>query len=355
MIDHVSRPEASVGCLVNTAISGLPPSGRAFFLASVRMRGASRCPRSVPTFAPPCGTPWANSLLTRQRCPGVLCKSQPRPARFSCSTVQDDGVRLNKCFKSQYSRRESDILINDGRVTVNGVCAKVGTRVRQGDEVALDGNVVEWERLTLGEKDVFTYLKFHKPLGIVTTADTAIPNNIISCLDSNGYSGKDRVFTVGRLDEETSGVILCTTDGALVQAALGKNSRSAKEYIVGTDQRVSDDDCATLREGVVIKTVTQYSHGRKPLLAPTLPCVVERAVPDDQDDNQLRVVLREGRNRQIRKMLGAVGSYTVRSLRRISFMGITLEGIEAPGSWALLNEAEMALVRQCLSEKATAP
>lgn len=163
---------------------------------------------------------------------------------------------------------------------------------------------MEWERLALGGTDAdFAYLKFHKPIDVVTTASVEVENNIVSCLRDAGYDGKDRIFFVGRLDEQTSGLILCTTDGSLVNAALGGASTSVKEYVVTTDKRVTDEDIETLRNGVVIKTVAQYARGRPALVAPTLPCRVERVAPDDPDDLQLRVFLTEGRNRQIRKMV----------------------------------------------------
>lgn len=258
-------------------------------------------------------------------------------------------MRINKCFKSQYSRRDSDALISAGRVTVNGMRASLGARVRSGDIVALDGEEVEWERLALGA--TFDYVKFHKPSGVVTTAEVDVENNIVSCLLESGYVGKDRVFFVGRLDEATSGLIICTSDGSLVNAALGKSSESVKEYEVHTDYRVTDEDVEALQEGVVIKTVAQYSAGRKPLVAPTLPCRIERIVPEDPEDVGLRIFLKEGRNRQIRKILGAVGEYTIRAIHRVTFMGITLDGVEDPGSWANLNAEEMKLVDACLAEK----
>jgi 23S rRNA pseudouridine2604 synthase len=222
--------------------------------------------------------------------------------------LASEGVRINKCFKSHYSRRESDALVEGGRVAVNGETAFPGMRVQPGDVVTLDGNVVEWQRLALGNKvEEFVYLKFHKPLDVVTTTNLEIENNLVSCLRDAGYDGQDRIFFVGRLDEQTSGVILGTTDGALVNAALGGSSTSVKEYIVRTDKRVSDEHVQSLRDGVVIKTVAQYSE-RSPLIAPTLPCRVERVVPVDPEDLQLRIFLREGRNRQIRKMMVSCGT-----------------------------------------------
>lgn len=264
--------------------------------------------RSAPGFIP------LGGISTLARVGSIRTRPEPCSRRMYVVSAHDggrplvpasQGVRINKCFKSRFSRRESDVLVESGRVNVNGFPAEPGARVSPGDVVTLDGETVEWERLTLSGAGGtgFTYLKFHKPLDVVTTTDAEIENNIVSCLRNAGYDGKDRIFFVGRLDEQTTGLILCTTDGSLVNAALGGSSTSVKEYVVTTDLRVTDEDMDTLRNGVVIKTVAQHARGRPALVVPTLPCRVERVVPDDEEDLQIRVFLNEGRNRQIRKML----------------------------------------------------
>jgi len=308
-------------------------------------------------------------------------------------------VRVNKAFKDKYSRREADGLVDAGRVAINGVRAYAGDRLHPGDTVTLDGVAVGWERLAapvvvvppptdagdggdgggdgdgavaaaaaaavaggVGDTTRFTYLKLHKPVDVVTTTASSTPNNIIRCLREAGHAGRDRVFPVGRLDEATSGVILLTSDGTLVNAALGGGARTDKVYLVRTDAVVTDAHVADLRAGVVIKTVAQYARGRAPLAAPTRPCGVERASPPPGASGDggggpsaacwLRMTLQEGRNRQIRKMLGAVGGYTVRAIHRVSFMGIGLGGVEAPGSYAPLDEREMGVVREVIVRKA---
>lgn len=265
-----------------------------------------RCAGFAPSLSLPRAAAAARAVCTR-------AAPRRRAVRAAQAGPGGDGVRVNKCFKSRHSRREADALVDAGRVAVNGVRAAPGARVRPGDAVTLDGEAVEWERLALASDAAgFAYLKLHKPVDVVTTTDAAVENNIIACLRDGGYDGRDRVFAVGRLDEQTSGLILCTSDGALVNAALGGTSTSLKEYVVRTDARVTDEDVQVLRGGVVIKTVAQYAQGRRPLVAPTLPCVVERVLPDDPGDTQLRILLREGRNRQIRKMLVRLGRAPVR-------------------------------------------
>lgn len=246
----------------------------------------------------------------------------------------EHGVRINKCFSKFASRRQADSYVEEGRVTVNGHHVESGTRVYTGDEVTLDGKPIKWEQVSTN----FRYLKHWKRTGVVTTTDLRIENNIIEDI---GIS--DRIFPVGRLDEQTSGVILLTSDGRVPNAVLGAARNCAKEYIVTADKYVTDYHMDRLRKGIVINTVAQRDRNlRKRLVAPTLPCDVSRA-----SGRKLRVVLKEGRNRQLRKMLGALG-YTVRSIQRISFMGITLEGLDKAGDWAYLNDIEMALLEQKL-------
>lgn len=247
---------------------------------------------------------------------------------------------MNKCFKSFASRRESDSFVADGRVSINGTAASPGARVHPGDIVELDGEAIDWERLNVDiQTSSFTYLKMWKDIDVICTTDPTIPGNIISIVKGLPGAGDDRIFPVGRLDEMSSGVILLTSDGRLPEAVLGASNDCAKEYIVTPDLHVTDEDMEELRRGVVITTVAQRDRGvRKSLTAQTLPCGCER-----QGDRDLYISLREGRNRQIRKMLGALG-YTARAIHRVGFMGITLDGLERPGDFAPLNDKEMAII-----------
>lgn len=273
---------------------------------------------------------------------------QPTRAVASETTEskENDGIRVNKCFKSFASRRESDMFVNYGRVMINGNVARPGARVFSGDVVRLDRDIVEWERLTLDIKtDDFLYIKHWKASDIICTTDSRIPNNIIDEL--SGFSTKvdtDRVYPIGRLDQSSTGIILLTSDGRLPGAVLGANNDSEKKYIVSSDMYVSNDDMEQLRVGVDITTVAQRDRNvRKTFSARTLPCDVERL-----SGNDLEVTLREGRNRQIRKMMGALG-YTTRMIHRTSFMGISLDGLSGPGDSCLLNEHEMGIVNEKLA------
>lgn len=312
----------------------------------------------LPSFRPP--TPSPHQYLPRK----PLCfRPQsprpriPRPSPPTLSSYQPspgpnppprtDGIRINKCLKSVASRRESDALIAAGRVLLNGQVPPHGARVVLGDEVRLDGRLVDWQRLTLrAATQTFTYLKMWKPVGVITTTDPLIPNNILARVPPH-VRGSDRVFPVGRLDEQSTGLILLTSDGRLPNVLLGAGKRCVKEYLVTPDMYVREAHLQRMREGVVVRSVIrrQRAEADRVLEAATLPCGIDRV----QGGNQLLFRLEEGRNRQIRKMLGVVG-YTARAIHRVSVMGITLRGLRGPGDLCPLDDEEMEVLSGKLAE-----
>ena len=287
----------------------------------------------------------AGFIFSARNLAAVGGRIRQRNVRYQCSVSSPlDGIRINKCFKSFASRREADFYIEQGRVSVNGTVAQPGLRVFSGDVVTLDNERVQWERLArASDTSKFVYLKHWKDMGVVCTTDDRVPNNIVSKVNVDAIT-EDRIFPVGRLDEASTGIILLTSDGRLPNAVLGAEKDCLKEYLVTPDMRVTTEHLLQLRKGVLIKTFAQRDNSRKPHVAPTLPCECERYGQD-----QLYMKLKEGRNRQIRKMLGVLG-YTVRKIHRIGFMGITLTGLDGPGSSAELTDEEMALVRSKLDE-----
>lgn len=258
-----------------------------------------------------------------------------------------DGIRVNKALRATHSRRAADALIADGRVSVNDELAEPGSRLVRGDEVRLDGDVVDWERLNpptvVDDSSRFVYLKLWKQRGVVCTTDQRQRNNIIDALGPvPGVS--DRIYPIGRLDADSTGLILLTSDGTIVNGLLRSSERKSKEYIVSTSRRASDAQIARLARGVTITTVAQRDGNAKPLTAPTKPCVVER-IATGHDECRLRFVLQEGRNRQIRRMCEAVGLSVVR-LHRVGFAGISLGGdLRSPGDWSFLTKDEVAICR----------
>mmetsp|Transcript_34785 Transcript_34785/g.84319 ORF Transcript_34785/g.84319 Transcript_34785/m.84319 type:complete len:338 (+) Transcript_34785:11-1024(+) len=293
----------------------------------------------------------------------------PSSASLNAEPSSPEPIRLNKVFKKTHSRRQADKLIADGRITVNGEPShSAGQRVVPfEDVVCLDGNIVEgWEAMNHlqgpkneegspkdrkrgdaeGALDTFEYIKYWKPLGVTCTTDRRIEDNVIDALEEDGCYPKTRIFPVGRLDKETSGLLLMTSDGRLPNAALRGRFKQPKTYLVWTNRPLHPDDVQILREGVVITTVAQRDGNRgKELTAPTLPCPVRQS---KQNPRVLEITLVEGRNRQVRKMLEAVG-YRVIDLHRRSFLQMNLDNLEGPGDWAKLSKEEMKIVEEVLS------
>jgi 23S rRNA pseudouridine2604 synthase len=221
----------------------------------------------------------------------------------------DGALRINKYLSERglCSRREADAWVAAGRVTVNGVVATLGTRVKTGDEVQLDGGPTRP-----------VYIAFHKPVGIECTTDTRVPHNIVDFV-----AHRERVFPIGRLDKDSEGLILLTNDGDVVNRLLRVEHRHEKEYLVTVDRPLTDEFLEAMARGVRIL-------GRV-----TAPARLERV-----GKNVFRIVLTQGLNRQIRRMCDAFG-YTVRRLVRVRFVNVRLDGIE-PGRWRNLTRAELA-------------
>jgi pseudouridine synthase len=284
-----------------------------------------------------------------------------------------EGLRLNKALPN-HSRREADRMITAGRITVNGVRATPGTRVSSHDKINLDGATVagatDHIARELGSSndgpiamndgpialhtELFTYLKYYKPAGVTTTVEKSDRSNMI---DMAGLGGlQKRVFPVGRLDKDSTGLLLVTADGRVPNAMLRSERGFEKSYTVTTTRRVSDAGVATLRAGVKITTPTQRDNNKSSsassqktswVTAVTKPCQVTRV--GGQDSRKLRFVLREGRNRQIRRMLEEALSHEVVGLHRDSFGDITLKGLRE-GDWCECSKAERAVILGALQD-----
>jgi 23S rRNA pseudouridine2604 synthase len=287
------------------------------------------------------------------------------------TTTNSGTIRLNKVFKSTHSRREADRLILDGRVHVNDRVSYGCMVTPFQDIVQLDGvNVVGWEQMnavvsvsssssssssssnndeaSLGpaaqEQEEttcsFEYIKYWKPQGVTCTTDRRIGGNIMDEITNrNGYRPIHRVYPVGRLDKDSTGLILLTSDGRLPNASLRHDQKQTKRYEVTLDRRIAPYDVIRLRDGVLITTIAQRDRTTKPITAYTKPCQVNVTSP-----YTLEITLTEGRNRQIRKMLDVLG-YTVIDLHRLAFGPITLQGLAKAGDWSRLQGAELEWVQ----------
>lgn len=227
------------------------------------------------------------------------------------SGTDNEGIRLNKYIASSglCSRREADTLIESGKVTINGETAVQGSKVMDGDIVLVNGRKVTPD-------DDMVYIAFNKPLGVTCTTDKRDPSNIID------YIGFDeRIFPVGRLDKNSSGLILLTNDGSIVNKLLRAENGHEKEYLVTVNRSYDKNFLRSMESGV-------------PVLGQlTLPCKLKPA-----GDKSFKIILHQGLNRQIRRMCEYLG-YKVTRLKRIRFMNIELGGLET-GKWRYLTSSE---------------
>lgn len=230
-----------------------------------------------------------------------------------------EGTRLNKFIAESgaASRRGADRLVEEGRVTINGRTAVLGDKVFEGDEVRVDGKLAT-------KRPIDIILAFNKPRGITCTADAGTGDNII---DFIGYP--ERIFTVGRLDRDSEGLILLTNNGELANQIMRSRGEHEKEYVVTVDRKITDDFIEGMSNGVPIL-------GRV-----TKKCSVRQTGP-----KEFRIVLRQGLNRQIRRMCGHFG-YTVTKLVRVRVMNIELGDLPV-GKYRDLTEEERATLMKDL-------
>ncbi|MEF9935047.1 MAG: 23S rRNA pseudouridine(2604) synthase RluF [Clostridium sp.] len=222
-----------------------------------------------------------------------------------------DTLRLNKYISETgfCSRREADKLIESGNVTINDNIATLGDRVKENDIVKVNG-----QNLAVTSNKV--YIALNKPVGITCTTEKHIKGNIVAFINHS-----ERIFPIGRLDKDSQGLILLTNDGDIVNKILRSENNHDKEYIVTVDKKITNEFIYKMGNGVLIE-------GK-----PTKKCFVEKV-----NDRTFRIILTEGRNRQIRKMCAAFG-YIVRKLNRIRIMNINLSDMPI-GKWRDLTKKE---------------
>lgn len=231
------------------------------------------------------------------------------------------------------SRRAADELISSGAVLVNGERPPPsGLLVDPGrDQITVDGHVVK-------PVTRHRYLVLNKPLGAITTArDESGRTTVLDVVGEEGRAGH-RLFPVGRLDADTSGLLLLTDDGELAFRLTHPRYKVAKEYIAVVIGNPSAADLEALRTGVKLEEGI------------TAPAEVEplAVTPGSRDSAlaELRIVIREGRHHQVRRMVHAIG-HKVQSLRRTGFGPLKLGRLKT-GGWRLLGEAEVAALRRAV-------
>lgn len=226
--------------------------------------------------------------------------------------------RLNKYISDSgvASRRGADRLIEQGLVLLDGQVAKVGQQVYEGMSVSVDGQVISQEIQRV-------YIALHKPVGIVCTTDRNIEGNISDFMDY-----PETIFPIGRLDKDSSGLILLTNDGDIVNKILLEENGHDKEYDVTIDKKVTPTFAKQLEKGVEIYNPVAHK------MQTTLPCKVII-----KSKFTYHIILRQGLNRQIRRMAKALGA-KVLGLKRIRIMHIYLDDLPV-GYYRYLTEEEM--------------
>jgi len=205
------------------------------------------------------------------------------------------------------SRRESEKIIQSGRVTVNGkVVTELGTKVMPGnDKIMVDGKRIE------GQK--FVYILLNKPKAVLTTLSDPQDRKTVASLVSDI---EQRIYPVGRLDYNTEGLLLLTNDGALTNSLIHPSKKINKTYIAKVAGQPLQDKIDLLRVGI------ELDDGK------TAPAIIDFVEYDREKDlTSLKVTIHEGKNRQIRRMFEAIGS-DVKQLKRIKFAFLTLDGVK---------------------------
>lgn len=230
-------------------------------------------------------------------------------------------VRINKYLSEiKYcSRRQADKLIEEGRVTIDGSKAVTGQKITHGLKIAVDGEIINPDR-------EYVYLVYNKPKGIICTTDKSVKGNIVDAINF-----PERIFPVGRLDKDSTGLIILTNDGEIVNRILRSKNGHEKEYVVAVNRKIEKEFIEKMSIGVpILDTITKK-------------CKVKKL-----DDYRFKIILKQGLNRQIRRMCEYFG-YEVVSLKRIRIMNLTL-GTLKEGNYRHITKKEMAEIRERIKD-----
>lgn len=227
-------------------------------------------------------------------------------------------MRINNYISSAgiCSRRQADELISQGKVKINGKKAEIGQDVNPGDKVEVNGEYLK------PVKD-FVYIVLNKPVGITCTTERHIKGNIIDFINH-----PERIFPIGRLDKDSEGLILLTSDGSIVNEILMDKNKYEKEYIVSVNNEITPAFIEGMSKGVRIFNPVKNTYTR------TNRCKVVKI-----DSHIFKIILTQGLNRQIRRMCSNFG-YEVIKLKRIRIMNIDLRNLPV-GKWRNLTKEEV--------------
>jgi 23S rRNA pseudouridine2605 synthase len=249
-------------------------------------------------------------------------KGNPDAPTAKQNYSKDEEIRINKfiAHAGYCSRRDADELVEKGKVEVNGeLVTEHGTKVTRSDTVVVNG-----ETLTL---EPFVYILLNKPKDTISTTDDERDRHTV--LDQIEDATGKRVYPVGRLDRDTMGLILLTNDGDLAHRLMHPSYEVQKVYDVETKRPLSDDELADFIDGIKLEDGIAKAE------------MVKRS---NQDPRMIRMVLLEGRNRQIRRMVEACGT-EVYKLKRVMYAGLNLKDVKM-GRWRYLKQNEVNQLRQ---------
>ena len=239
--------------------------------------------------------------------------------------MEENGIRINK-FLSEAgvcSRREADRQVELGNITIDGKVAETGARVLPGQTVLFQGKKVSKE-------EEMILIAFHKPVGIVCTAEKREKNNVIDYINY-----PKRIYPVGRLDKDSEGLILMTNNGEMMDKILRSANGHEKEYIVTVNKEIDDSFIKAMSGGIYLAELDRT----------TKPCKVTAL-----GKKTFRIILTQGLNRQIRRMCSTQGREVVQ-LKRIRIMNILLGDLK-PGEYRNVTEAEYQQLKEQLYDSA---
>jgi 23S rRNA pseudouridine2605 synthase len=235
---------------------------------------------------------------------------------------KSDQTRLNKYLAASgiCSRREADELISAGLVSINGnIVTELGTKVNPGDQVKYNGERLRSERMV--------YMIMNKPKDYITTLRD--PHAKKTVFDLLGKACKERIFPVGRLDKNTTGVLLFTNDGDLTKKLTHPQFNKMKIYHVSLDRSLKGADLKEIQDGIVLEDG---------------PMKVDNiSFTDATDKSKVGIEIHSGKNRVVRRIFEHLG-YKVRKLDRVYFAGLTKKGL-ARGKWRFLTDTEIAMLK----------
>ena len=248
-------------------------------------------------------------------------KENSKPQKSDTKSVSDDRVRLNKFIANAgiCSRREADDLITSGVISVNGkVVTELGTKVSKTDKIQYGDQTLK------NEKNV--YILLNKPKDYISTVFD--PQGRKTVLELIRSAGKERVFPVGRLDRNTTGLLLLTNDGDLTDKLIHPKYKIKKLYQVETDKNVKSSDLLKIKEGVELEDGWVKA---------------DEAVYVRGDKSHIGIELHSGKNRVVRRIFESLG-YRVKKLDRVAFAGLTKKDVPR-GKWRFLTEKEISYLK----------